>query len=95
MEEVNKLDAEPAGSRTVVNKLTYEQLEGVCHQMQQRLAQCYDELKKRDLDNTIIRLNLLFRVVENAPQFSDAFVSSCKEEIEQLMTLTDSEEEIK
>jgi hypothetical protein len=92
MEEVNKLNSEQMDSKTTVRKLTYDQLEEVCHQMQQRLAQCYDELKNRDLDNTIIRLNLLFRVIENASHFSKEFVTSCITEIEQLMTLPDDEQ---
>lgn len=76
-------------------KMSYEQLENVAHQLSEQVRQLYAKLQEANLENMFKRLDYLFRVVENAHSFSVDFVNKCTSEIESLMTLPDPEEEVK
>lgn len=76
-------------------KMSYEQLENVAHQLSEQVRQLYAKLQEANLENMFKRLDYLFRVVENAHSFSVDFVSKCTSEIESLMTLPDPEDEPK
>ncbi len=76
-------------------KMSYEQLENVAHQLSEQVRQLYAKLQEAILENMFKRLDYLFRVVENAHSFSVDFVNKCTSEIESLMTLPDPEDEPK
>ena len=67
------------------SKPTYEQLEQVAMQIQQRLIVA--ENKLRSIDFTVMRLTWLFKVIENKEAFTEEFISKSSKEIEELLTL--------
>lgn len=64
--------------------MTYEQLEQVARQLQQRVMAAEGRLMSIDL--TSIRLNWLFKVIEHKEFFKEDYVSKCVTEIEDLLT---------
>lgn len=78
MEEKEKVE-------TKANKLSYEQLEQAAMQLQQRLMMT--ENKLNSIDFTAMRLNYLFKVLENKDVLSAEFVAKCAKEVEGLLTL--------
>lgn len=79
---------------TKESKLTYEQLEQVAMQLQQKLA--IAESKLRTIDFASMRLTWLFRVIENKKGcFSAVFISKCVKEIEDILTLEENTTENK
>ena len=76
------------------NKLTYEQLEQVAVQLQQKLAMA--ESRLNNIDFASMRLTWLFRVIENKKgEFSKEFIDKCVKEIEDILTIDTTEEEPK
>lgn len=74
-------------------KLSYEQLENVASQLQQRCA--FLEKKIMSIDITSYRLNYLFKVIKHSEAFPIDFVSKCSKEIEDLLTLEETGGETK
>lgn len=72
-------------------KLTYEQLENVAIQLQQRLMTAENKLKT--IDFASVRLTWLFKVIENKEQFSPVFVEKCTTEVENLLTIEEDPKE--
>jgi len=78
-------------------KLSYEQLENVCHQLSEQARTLYQKLQEADMSNLFKRLDYLFAVVENIDKFPAEFGKKCVEEIVVSMTLPEKpvEEETK
>ena len=76
-------------------KLSYEQLENVAHQLSEQNRQLYAKLQEMQVDNMFKRLDYLFKVVENTGVFSIDFHTKCVEEIESLMTIPEEPQEEK
>ena len=76
-------------------KLSYEQLENVAHQLSEQNRQLYAKLQELQVDNMFKRLDYLFKVVENTGVFSIDFHTRCVEEIESLMTSPEEPQEEK
>lgn len=74
------------------SKPTYEQLEQVAMQIQQRLMVA--ENKLRSIDFTVMRLTWLFKVIENKEAFTEEFISKSSKEIEELLTLEEGTTEV-
>lgn len=74
-------------------KMSYEQLENVAHQLSEQAKQLYMKLQRADMSNIFKRLDYLFKVVENAHAFSEEFTTKCVQEIEDLMTVPEVETE--
>lgn len=91
MEEKAKVEAQPVEA-TRPEKLSYEQLENIAHQLSEQAKQLYAKLQEANMTNVFKRLDYLFKVVENAHAFSEEFVAKCVAEIEDLMTMPESEE---
>lgn len=72
-------------------KMSYEQLEGVAHQLSEQVKQLYNQLQQANLNNMFKRLDYLFKVVENTEKFSPAFSEACIKEIEAFMTIQEEE----
>lgn len=75
-------------------QMSYEQLENVAHQLSNQTKQLYAKLQEANMFNTFKRLDYLFKVIEDAHAFNEEFVSKCVTEVEDLMTISDTEEKI-
>lgn len=97
MEEQKKkvVKMQPATKDERPEKLSYEQLENVAHQLSEQAKQLYMKLQAADMSNMFKRLDYLFKVVENGHMFKQDFLEKCIAEIEEIMTVpeeTDKEE---
>ena len=98
MEEQKKkvVKMQPATKDERPEKLSYEQLENVAHQLSEQTKQLYMKLQAANMSNMFKRLDYLFKVVENGHMFKQDFLEKCIDEIEEIMTVpeeTDKEEE--
>ena len=98
MEEQKKkvVKMQPATKDERPEKLSYEQLENVAHQLSEQTKQLYIKLQAANMSNMFKRLDYLFKVVENGHMFKQDFLEKCIAEIEEIMTVpeeTDKEEE--
>lgn len=76
-------------------KMSYEQLEQIAHQLSEQSRQLYGQLQKANLSNMFKRLDYLFKVIENSRMFSQSFISKCVDEIEGTITLPeDTKDEV-
>jgi hypothetical protein len=71
--------------KNIQEKLSYEKLEEVAVQLQQRCAML--ENKLRSIDLISIRLNYLFKVLDYKSSFSLEFINKCSDEIEEILTV--------
>ena len=97
MEEQKKkvVKMQPATKDERPEKLSYEQLENVAHQLSEQAKQLYMKLQAANMSNMFKRLDYLFKVVENGHIFKQDFFEKCIAEIEEIMTVpeeTDKEE---
>lgn len=76
-------------------KMSYEQLEQVAHQLSEQARQLYSQLQKSNLTNMFKRLDYLFKVVENGHMFKQDFLERCVSEIEDIMTVPEESEDNK
>ena len=84
MEEQQKLEEK---------KLSYEELNNVCHQLSNQSRELYQKLQEANQFNMFKRLDYLFAVVKFQERFSTEFAAKCIEEIEQIMTIPDAPNE--
>lgn len=84
MEEQQKLEEK---------KLSYEELNNVCHQLSNQSRELYQKLQEANQFNMFKRLDYLFAVVKFYERFSAEFATKCIEEIEQIMTIPDAPNE--
>lgn len=71
-------------------KPSYEQLEAAAIQLQRRALVAEEKLKV--IDAVTLRLNWLFKVLENENSFPAEFVYKCVKEVEELLSLDKVEE---
>ena len=95
MEEQKKkvVKMQPATKDERPEKLSYEQLENVAHQLSEQTKQLYMKLQAANMDNMFKRLDYLFKVVESGHMFKQDFLEKCIAEIEELMTVPEEAEE--
>lgn len=74
-------------------KMSYEQLENVAHQLSEQNRQLFAKLQELNMANMFKRLDYLFKVVENGHMFKQDFLEKCIAEIESLITIPKQEEE--
>lgn len=74
-------------------KMSYEQLEQIAHQLSEQARQLYSQLQKSNMTNMFKRLDYLFKVVENGHMFKQDFLEKSIAEIEELMTVPEEVEE--
>lgn len=72
-------------------KMSYEQLENVAHQLSEQSRQLYMKLQAANMSNMFKRLDYLFKVVENGSMFNKSFLEKCITEIEETMTPSEDE----
>lgn len=68
-------------------KMSYEQLENVAHQLSEQNRQMYQQLQQQNMSNMFRRLDYLFKVIENSPAFPADFIDKCVAEIIDVMTV--------
>ena len=73
-------------------KMSYEEVENVATQLSQQNQQLYARLQQAHMANLLSRLKFLFKVVENAVNFPDEFVTKCVTEIMDIMTIPEVED---
>ena len=95
MEEQKKkvVKMQPATKDERPEKLSYEQLEQVAHQLSEQTRQLYSQLQQSNMTNMFKRLDYLFKVVENGHMFKQDFLEKCIAEIEEIMTVPEETEE--
>lgn len=74
-------------------KLSYEDLENLCHQLSDQSQTLYRKLQEANLSNMFKRLDYLFAVVENKDAFPEDFVKKTIDEIVSSMTIPEAEKE--
>ena len=95
MEEQKKkvVKMQPATKDERPEKMSYEQLENVAHQLSEQAKQLYMKLQAANMSNMFKRLDYLFKVVENGHMFKQDFLEKCIAEIEEIMTVPEETEE--
>ena len=96
MEEQKKkvVEMQPVTKETErPEKMSYEQLEQIAHQLSEQARQLYSQLQKSNMTNMFKRLDYLFKVVENGHMFKQDFLEKCITEIEEIMTVPEETEE--
>lgn len=73
-------------------KMSYEQLENVAHQLSEQAKQLYMKLQSANMNNMFRRLDYLFKVIENSQKFNNEFVLKCISEVEEIMTVPEETE---
>lgn len=91
---------ETKATANAVKKLSYEELENVCHQLSAQAQQLNAQnqqlramVNEANLSNLYKRLDYLFKVIDEDNQYlSHDFKCKCGAEIEMLMKIPESEE---
>lgn len=92
MEEQKKKVVEMKPQVQRPEKMSYEQLENVAHQLSEQNRQLFAKLQELNMDNIFKRLDYLFKVVESGHMFKEDFLEKCIAEIESIMTVPEQEE---
>lgn len=88
MEESKTMDFKPKANESErPEKMSYEQLENVAHQLSEQNTQLYMKLQEASLGNMFKRLDYLFKVIEIGHMFNEEFLAKCVSEIETTMTI--------
>ena len=93
MEEQKKKVVETKPQVQRPEKMSYEQLENVAHQLSEQNRQFFAKLQELNMANMFKRLDYLFKVIENGHMFKQDFLEKCIAEIESLITIPKQEEE--
>ena len=93
MEEQKKKVVEMKPQVQRPEKMSYEQLESVAHQLSEQNRQLFAKLQELNIANMFKRLDYLFKVIENGHMFKQDFLEKCIAEIESLMTVPEQEVE--
>ena len=93
MEEQKKKVVEMKPQVQRPEKMSYEQLENVAHQLSEQNRQLFAKLQELNMANMFKRLDYLFKVIENGHMFKLDFLEKCIAEIESLITIPKQEEE--
>lgn len=96
MEEKKKVQEatpEMEAPKEKTQKMTYEQLEGIAHQLSEQNVQLVRKLQEANMQNMFARLNYLFKVVEFGARFPKEFLDKSIAEIVSIMTIDEPEVE--
>lgn len=94
MEEVKgtkNIEKDPQVANEQPEKMTYEQLEQVAHQLSEQSRQLYMKLQQANMTNMFKRLDYLFKILEYHHMFEEDFVTKSVEEIVSIMTIPEEE----
>lgn len=87
MGEVKKMETSAVEDYKAPEKMSYEQLENVAHQLSEQAKQMYSKLQEANMTNMFKRLDYLFKVIENKSVFPESFVDKSINEIVDIMTV--------
>jgi hypothetical protein len=76
-------------------KMSYEELENVARQLSEQTRQLYTKLQEMNMVNMFKRLDYLFKVAEFSHMFNSEFVTTCTQEIQDLLTVPEEKQEEK
>ena len=93
MEEQKKKVVEMKPQVKRPEKMSYDQLENVAHQLSEQNRQMFAKIQELNMSNMFKRLDYLFKVIENGHMFKQDFLEKCIAEIESLITIPKQEEE--
>lgn len=79
----------------VPKKMSYEELENVARQLSEQTRQLYTKLQEMNMVNAFKRLDYLFKVTEFSHMFNSEFVTTCTQEIQDLLTIPEEKQEDK
>ena len=79
----------------VSKKMSYEELENVARQLSEQTRQLYAKLQEMNMVNMFKRLDYLFKVAEFSHMFNSEFVTTCTQEIQDLLTVPEEKQEDK
>ena len=68
-------------------KLSYEELNNVCHQLSEQSRMLYQKLQEANLTNAFRRLDYLFAVLDKSSFFDEEFITKCADEIVTMLTI--------
>lgn len=74
-------------------KFSYEELEKVASELANQVKIYENQLKNNQFNETVARLNYLFKVVELDAKFDSNYVKGAKEEIMSILPLNEKETE--
>lgn len=74
-------------------KFSYEELEKVASELANQVKIYENQLKNNQFNETVARLNYLFKVVELDAKFDSNYVKGVKEEIMSILPLNEKETE--
>jgi len=81
-------------------KLTYDELNNVCHQLSEQARNLYQQLQvanqkleEANLTNAFRRLDYLFEILDKYKFFAEDFIAQCVNEITTIMTIPEQEPE--
>ena len=74
-------------------KMSYEQLQNVAHQLSEQVRQLYAKLQEANMINIFKRLDYLFKVVKHSSKFDIEFLEKCISEIQEILTIPENKEE--
>lgn len=93
MEEQKKKVVEMKPQVKRPEKMSYDKLESVAHQLSEQNRQMFAKIQELNMANVFKRLDYLFKVIENGHMFKQDFFEKCIAEIESIMTVPEQEEE--
>ena len=91
--KVQEATPEMEAPKEKTQKMTYEQLEGIAHQLSEQNVQLVRKLQEANMQNMFARLNYLFKVVEFGARFPKEFLDKSIAEIVSIMTIDEPEVE--
>ena len=74
-------------------KLTYDELKTACDQLHQQNQYMAREMHKKASEELYKRIDYLFKVLEFSDKFNSNFVIKASEELEQILTIPDQQEQ--
>lgn len=92
-EESKVIAMKPNQEAPKQEKMSYEQLEMIAHQMHEQLVKAMNKINELNMANIFKRLDYLFKVLENQHMFKQEFVTKCVEEIQDILTVPEEETE--
>lgn len=92
--EENKKVVDMKSEPKTQSKVSYEELENIAAQLSAQNRQLYARVQQMDITNLLRRLDYMFKVVENSHVFSEEFVTKCVNEIEEMLTAPEGEQEV-
>lgn len=87
MEIVKNETAEKTAKMTKKEKMSYEELENIAHQLSEQSRVLIQKLQDANMTNAFKRLDYLFKVIDMAHMFEEEFVTECVNEVKGLIQI--------